>query len=203
MKKTLSLVLTVILMLSMHAMSLAEEYQTPTIDYDVWQEYTAEQQLAENVSEKTVVYQFAGFGDHELGIYVLVNLYDDGFATAVELTAANGDYMGGFGYIYYGYWANLEDEIYIGFTNYAMYSANADAEKTDDENADAEEASSSKTRTVDYSYDLVREDGLFTFGFNACLGFNDGGQFVRNVDMLGDGVPAYGTIQDFIEASAK
>lgn len=157
------------------------EYKTPTVDYETWQEYTPEQFAAEEVSEKAVAYQFTGVGAEaniNRNVSVKMDLYEDGFARLTQSVEGNG-----VNFYYYGYWTNLDDEeIYVAFTCYSYEGATVEGAVTHGE-----------TRTVDYSYDLVEEEGAFTFGLNICLGFADGGQYVRSIDISGDGAVAFET----------
>ena len=56
--------------------------------------------------------------------------------------------------------------------------------------------------TVGYAYDLIEEDGTFTFGLNFCLGFADGGQYVRSTTVSGDGAVAFETEEAWLEEAA-
>ena len=57
-------------------------------------------------------------------------------------------------------------------------------------------------RTVDYTYDLTEEDGTFTFGLNFCLGFADGGQYVRSTTATGGSTPAFETEEAWLSDAA-
>lgn len=156
------------------------EYKTPTRNFAEWQEYTKEQYVAEDVSSKTVVYQFSA-EDVALreGRYydILINLYADGFAKISQYCCADGYVIE-----YYGYWTNMDDSIYFGVschTNTRMPN---------------------KTYGISYSYNLTWQDGAFAdFGLSLALGFAEGGQFVRSYTMSGDGTVVYEAEEKFEE----
>ena len=155
-------------------------YLTPTRDYTEWQEYTSEELVAEDISEKEIAYQFSA-EDIELSereYDVLVNLYADGYAQIRQYYLTGGYYV-----VYYGYWANMNDEyLYFGISchtnSYSTYEG--------------------VIYGISYSYTLtIGDDGFETFGLNLALGFAEGGQFVRSYDMSGDGTVVYATVGEF------
>jgi|GEM_PF-1266941 len=170
--------LVTVLTLTCTCLTALAEYKTPTVDYEVWQEYAPEQYAQEDVSTKTVAYQFAGVSDEtsKQNVSVKIDLYEDGFARMAQSIDADG-----VRFYYYGYWTNMDDEeIFLAFTCYSYEGATVEGTVTHGD-----------VRTVDYTYDLVEEDGAFTFGLNFCLGFADGGQYVRSTTVTDDGAVAF------------
>ena len=55
MKNLFRTLIALIAILSLACTALAE-YKTPTTDYEVWQEYTPEQSMQEDVSGKAIAY---------------------------------------------------------------------------------------------------------------------------------------------------
>lgn len=158
-------------------------YKTPTQDADYWRERSADELAAEDVSEKAIAYQFAGHEDSNQEVDLLINLYEDGFARIFQVSNGNLNYY------YNGYWRNKDDEsIYFGVTNYAYQG----------EDNPSHNLKHGDVATVDYSYDLVEENGMFSFGCNFCLGFADGGQFVRSTVVEGDGTVKFTTEDAFL-----
>mgnify|MGYP000845880433 CR=1 FL=1 len=51
-------------------------------------------------------------------------------------------------------------------------------------------------------HDLTEEDGAFTFGLNFCLGFADGGQYVRSTTATGGSTPAFETEEAWLADAA-
>lgn len=95
-------------------------------------------------------------------------------------------------YYYYGYWTNMDDEeIFLAFTSYSYEGATIENMVTHGD-----------IRTVDYTYDLTEEDGAFTFGLNFCLGFADGGQYVRSTTATGGSTPAFETEEAWLADAA-
>lgn len=158
-------------------------YKTPTQDAAYWRERSAAELAAEDVSGKAIAYQFTGHADVNRVVDLLVNLYEDGFARIFQVS------NGTLNYCYNGYWRNKDDEsIYFGVTNYAYQG-----EDRPDYNLKHGDVA-----IVDYSYDLVKENGMFSFGCNFCLGFAEGGQFVRSAVIEGDGTVKFTTEDAFL-----
>lgn len=179
MKNLFRTLIALIAILSLACTALAE-YKTPTTDYEVWQEYTPEQYVQEDVSGKTVAYQFTGISDEtsKQNVSVKIDLYEDGFARMSQSIDGNG-----VRFYYYGYWTNMDnEEIFLAFTCYSYEGATVEGTVTHGD-----------VCTVDYSYDLVEEENAFTFGLNFCLGFADGGQYVRSMTVTDDGAVAFET----------
>lgn len=176
MKNLFRTLIALIAILSLACTALAE-YKTPTTDYEVWQEYTPEQSMQEDVSGKAIAYQFTAVSDPETSkknVSLKIDLYEDGFARMAQSTEGDG-----VTYYYYGYWTNMDDEeIFLAFTSYSYEGATIENMITHGD-----------IRTVDYTYDLTEEDGTFTFGLNFCLGFADGGQYVRSTTATGAAPP--------------
>ncbi len=154
------------------------KYKSPTKDVSYWQEYTKKQYYEEDFSSKKVAYQFS-LKDAELSSYkyhILINLYEDGeFVINQYRDDQKTQYFD-----YYGYWANMNDEsIYAGISYYSN-------------------SMSAYVYGIDYSYTLTITDGAFdTFGINLAMGFSEGGVYVRNVNVSGNGDIAYKTVTDF------
>ena len=155
-------------------------YLTPTRDYTEWQEYTSEELVAEDISEKEIAYQFSEEDVilSERNYDVLVNFFTDGFVQIRQYYLTGGYYT-----TYYGYWANMDDEyIYMGISCHTC-------------------SHSSYTGVVygiSYSYTLtIGDEGFETFGINLTLGFAEGGQYIRSYDMSGTGEVIYATVEDF------
>ncbi len=151
-------------------------YKTPTVAEDVWQGYTPEDYLAEDVSAKTIVYQLTGSATIEGGgeakqFDAILNLCEDGESVLSV-------YGRGHRYDYYGYWTNEEDD-HLWFC-VACYTI---------EGMDG-------VCTIDYSYDLTGHFDEITI--NIALGFADGGQFVRNMPIGGNGSVSYASAEDFL-----
>ena len=182
--------LVTVLALSCASLTALAEYKTPTTDYEVWQEYTAEQYVQEDVSEKTVAYQFTGVSDEtsKQNVSVKIDLYEDGFARMSQSIDGNG-----VRFYYYGYWTNMDnEEIFLAFTCYSYEGETVEGTVTHGD-----------VCTVDYTYDLVEEENAFTFGLNFCLGFADGGQYVRSMTVTADGKVAFETEEAWLaDASA-
>lgn len=161
----------------------ASQYKTPTEDPSHWQSYTPEQYAQEDVSGKNAAYQFtASIVDNGRETNLLINLYEDGFVRIFQYSGAQLTYE------YNGYWRNRDDEgLYFGVSNYVYQG----------ESNPSYGVEPGDIATVDYSYDLTAQDGMFSFGCNFCLGFADGGQFVRSMMVEGDGAPAYAAAEDY------
>lgn len=154
--------------------------KAPTKDVSVWQDYTAEQYVAEDVSGKALSYQFTGSVAVE-GMdgtnYLCINLYEDGLVNVLQ---ANGNV-----FKYFGYWTNMDDSVYFCVAHYKVYG-------------------DAKTYTIDYSYNLTLSDNAFgAFEFNMTLGLQDGGQYIRICPVSGDGGTAYATEETFINYAAQ
>lgn len=172
--------LVTVLTLSCACLTALAEYKTPTVEYDVWQEHSPEQYVQEDVSEKVIAYQFTGVSDEtsKKNVSVKIDLYEDGFARMAQTVEGNGVQ-----FYYYGYWANMDDEaIFLAFTCYSYEADTIEGVVTHGD-----------FRTLDYSYDLVEEENAFTFGLNFCLGFADGGQYVRSMIANGGSEVAFET----------
>ena len=151
-------------------------YKSPTLAEDIWQAYTPEDYLAEDVSAKTIVYQLSGegkvgAGDEDVPFNAILNLYEDGESVLSV-------YGMGRASNYYGYWTNEGDEyLWFCVTCYTMESAPG-------------------VCTIDYSYELTGHFDETTV--NIALGFADGGQFVRNIPISGDGSVEYASAEEFL-----
>lgn len=155
-------------------------YKTPTKAATYWQEKTVEEFTTENVSGKNVGYQFVGSADVNRKISIMINLYDDGYVRALQCLDD-----GSKNYYYGGYWTNIEDDhIFVGISAYWFAENIAEGYST--------------YCTLDYSYELSVDDGLFDFSFNACLGYANGGQYVRSVSFKGNGYETYSTEAAFV-----
>lgn len=189
MKNLFRTLIALIAILSLACTALAE-YKSPTTDYEVWQEYTPEQSMQEDVSGKAIAYQFTAVSDPETSkknVSLKIDLYEDGFARMAQSTEGDG-----VTYYYYGYWTNMDDEeIFLAFTSYSYEGATIENMITHGD-----------IRTVDYTYDLTEEDGAFTFGLNFCLGFADGGQYVRSTTATGGSTPAFETEEAWLADAA-
>ena len=160
-------------------------YKTPTQDASHWQGLSAEELAVEDVSGKAIAYQFTGHEESNRVVDLLINLYEDGF---VRISQVSGGVLT---YDYNGYWRNKDDEsIYFGVSSY-VYKG---------EDNPSYNVSYGDTATVDYSYDLTEQNGIFSFGCNFCLGFQDGGQFVRSTIIEGNGSVTYATVDEFLTA---
>ncbi|MDE6589311.1 MAG: hypothetical protein K2K53_02960, partial [Oscillospiraceae bacterium] len=154
----------------------AANYKSPSQEESVWQDYTPEDYLAEDVSAKTVVYQLTGegkvgAGDQDVPFQAILNLYEDGESV---LSVYGMDRASN----YYGYWTNENDEyLWFCVTCYTMEGA-------------------AGVSTIDYSYDLTGHFDETTI--NIALGFADGGQFVRNIPISGDGSVQYASAEEFL-----
>lgn len=161
------------------------KYKTPTQESAHWQGLSAAELADEDISGKAVAYQFAGHMDGDRAVDLLINLYEDGFVRIFQVSNS------ALTYDYNGYWRNKDDEsLYFGVSNYAYRG----------EDNPAYNVAYGDTATVDYSYDLSEQDGVFSFGCNFCLGFADGGQFVRSTMVEGDGSVQYATVDEFLSA---
>ncbi len=181
--------LVIVLALSFTCLAALADYKTPTTDYEIWQEYTAEQYVQEDVSAKTVAYQFTGISDEtsKQNVSVKIDLYEDGFARMAQSIDGNG-----IRFYYYGYWTNMDnEEIFLAFTCYSYEGETVEGTVTHGD-----------VRTVDYTYDLTEEENAFTFGLNFCLGFADGGQYVRSMTVTGDGAAAFETEEAWLADAA-
>lgn len=159
------------------------KYKTPTQEAAHWQGLSAAELAAEDVSGKAIAYQFTGHMDGDRTVDLLINLYEDGFARISQVS------NGALTYDYNGYWRNKDDEgLYFGVSNYAYLG----------EDNPGYNVAHGDTATVDYSYDLVEQDGMFSFGCNFCLGFAEGGQFVRSTMVEGTGAVQYTTVEEFL-----
>lgn len=159
------------------------KYKTPTQDAAHWQGLSTEELAAEDVSDKAIAYQFTGHMDGDRAVDLLINLYEDGFARIFQVS------NGALTYDYNGYWRNKDDEgLYFGVSNYAYLG----------EDNPGYGVAHGDTASVDYSYDLAEQDGVFSFGCNFCLGFADGGQFVRSTMVEGTGAVQYTTADEFL-----
>ena len=168
----------------------AAKYKVPTKDVGVWQEMSLEAMQQENVDSKPVAYQFVGYHAQEgKNTSVLMNLYEDGSARIFQYTDGG---EGTLTYIYYGYWTSMDD-AYL-YTAYMGYSYEGpDRESMGIHHGDL--------CTLDYSYELSEQDGLYSFSINACLGFKDGGQYVRSAEVIGDGSVQHATIAAWTAAA--
>lgn len=146
--------------------------------------------MQEDVSGKAIAYQFTAVSDPETSkknVSLKIDLYEDGFARMAQSTEGDG-----VTYYYYGYWTNMDDEeIFLAFTSYSYEGATIENMITHGD-----------IRTVDYTYDLTEEDGAFTFGLNFCLGFADGGQYVRSTTATGGSTPAFETEEAWLSDAA-
>lgn len=182
--------LTLVLAIACICPAALAEYKNPTVDYETWQEYTPEQYVAEDLSEKAIAYQFTGVSNPETSkkdVSVKIDLYEDGF---VRMTQS--DEGKSVSFYYYGYWTNLDDEeIFLAFTCYSYQGPTVEGR-----------AENGAIAALDYTYDLTEEDGAFTFGLNFCLGFADGGQYVRSLDAAGSDEIAFETEEDWMADAA-
>ena len=155
------------------------KYKTPTKNTDYWQAYTKKNYYEEDFTTKTVAYQFV-MTNVELNegrpYNVLINLYEDGeFVINQYYTVKGVQYFD-----YYGYWTNMNDENLFAVTT--CYS----------------NVGSGIVNGIDYSYSLTKNgDGFDTFGINLALGFAEGGVYVRNRDVIGNGEVVYKTVADY------
>lgn len=165
------------------------KYAVPTTEASVWQGKSIEDLQDEDISGKTLVYQFSGYCTDGRNSAILMDLFDDGFARTYQYSEGG---EGAVAYIYYGYWTSVDDE-YI-FNAYSCYSY---------EGPSSEEAGvfTGDLATVDYSYQLENQDGQFAFGASICLGFANGGQYVRSVDVAGDGSVQYNDLASWTAAA--
>lgn len=162
-------------------------YKIPTSDVTVWQGYEPEQYEAEDVSTKEIAYQFVTYYSNEKNISIMVNLYEDGFARMTQYSEGR---QGVIDFYYYGYWTSMDDDyIYLNFSCYSW------AGEDDPDNGMA----NGDICTVDYAYELRETDGVFAFSLNACLGFADGGVYVRSADVTSDGSVQYQTEEEFVK----
>ena len=151
-------------------------YKSPTLAEDVWQNYTPEDYLAEDVSTKKIMYQVLGegtvsSGGEDLPYCAILNLYEDG--ESVLSVYGRGRRAN-----YYGYWTNEGDEyLWFCVTCYTMEGVPG-------------------VCTIDYSYDLTGHFDEITL--NIALGFADGGQFIRNMPLGSDGSVNYASADDFL-----
>lgn len=168
-----------------------ESIKNPTQDVTHWQAYTKEQCATEDVSKKAIAYQFnSNYSKDNKNLSLLINLYEDGF---LRIFQCNED--GSIVYSYNGYWTNQQDQnLYFAVLNY-VYEGQ-DVPKYNIKHG--------AIATVDYAYTLEKIDEAFSFTYNLCLGFKDGGQYVRSTEISGaTGEVEYNTIQDFSDATAK
>lgn len=158
----------------------SSKYKKPTKELSYWQDMSSDKLVNEDRDAKTVAYQFvvdgAEVGEQKRVYDIIMNLYDDGFASLVQYKTD-----GGYVTDYYGYWANMNDEnIYLGFACHTNTTQPG------------------TVCGVSYSYNLSETDGMFdTFGLNLALGFGEGGVFVRNYDVSGDGKVTYATLAEY------
>lgn len=158
------------------------KYKTPTKSVEYWQDKTPEEQVKEKRNDKVVAYQFYLEnvninGENTPKYYsVVMNLYEDGFASIAQYNT-DSKYVTD----YYGYWTSINDEhLYVGFTNHTNSTQPG------------------VIYGISYSFELVEADGAFeTFGINLALGFGEGGVYVRNYDVSGDGKVTFATLTDF------
>lgn len=153
-----------------------ENYKTPTVAENVWQGYTPEDYLAEDVSGKKIVYQLTGEATIEGGgeakaFSAILNLCEDGESV---LSVYGREHR----YDYYGYWTNEgDDHLWFCVACYTIEGMDG-------------------VCTIDYSYDLT---GHFDdISINVALGFANGGQFVRTMPIGGDGSVQYASAEDFL-----
>lgn len=150
-------------------------YKKPTIDETTWQGYSAADYVGEDVSAKPIAYQLTGHTEIDAGGPVpfdaLLNLYEDGQSLLTVFGKGNA-------YTYYGYWSNVEDEnLWFCVAYYAI-------------------AGQPNTCTIDYSYDLTGHFDEITI--NIALGFADGGQFVREMPVGGDGSVQHTSVETWL-----
>ncbi len=151
-------------------------YKTPTKEASYWQDYTHKQFYTEDFMKKTPAYQFVKT-DCELregmNYDIILNLFDDGeFVISQYSSSVIMDY--------YGYWANVGNS-YI-FAGINCYRASV----------------SGSVCNINYTYNLTFNGSAFdTFGLNLALGFAEGGVYVRNTDISGDGSVIYKNVEDF------
>ena len=152
----------------------------PTTSEEVWMAYSAGQYVAEDVSAKAIAYQFAADGlelSPGRNYGVLITLYEDGFVVLSQAHIESSSVLR-----YYGYWINNDDESLWFCVMYHAYDA-------------------SDIKTIDYSYTLETDaegDSFVPFDINLALGFADGGQFVRQASIGGDGAQMYASERDYL-----
>ena len=151
-------------------------YKSPTQPETVWQAYTPEQYVAEDISGKAIAYQLTGEGivsaDADYTFHAMLNLYEDGLSIlSVYGRERRSDY--------YGYWTNEDDDhLWFNVTCYTMSGV-------------------AGVCTIDYSYDLTNHFDEITI--NVALGFADGGQFVRDMPLGGgDGTVQYASADEYL-----
>ncbi len=169
--------------------------EAPSKDAAYWQAYTVEQSASEDVSDKTIQYQFYAEKICEpaygMGVVSIINLYSDGYCRMTQYSTRGGTI-----FYYNGYWTLMDEEtLYFGFSNYAM---KAD-ESIKDAAAENNYTIGEDVCTVDYSYNVMPSGGQADFTINVCLGFANGGQFVRSVDVKSDGMVVYETEEEFVK----
>ncbi len=155
-------------------------FKTPSVDYLVWQDKSYTEYCAEDVSNKEVWYQFIKMNAELSGrLYdVMINLYDDGLVTIRQYYHPDGTEP--YWTTYWGYWANLTENLYFGTVCHAMNT------------------SGSVVYGISYSYNLTVSDGTFTpFAVSLAMGFAEGGQYVRSVEFSGTGSVEYPTYKSF------
>lgn len=150
-------------------------YLSPTTPEEVWQNYSKEDYVAEDVSSKPIAYQLIGYAEVDAGgptpFDAILNLYGDGEAVLSV-------YGMGRATEYYGYWTNEKDEhLWFCVTCYTMEGA-------------------SGVCTIDYAYELTEHFNEVTV--NIALGFADGGQYVREMPIGGDGSVTYTSTEEFL-----
>lgn len=158
------------------------DYKTPSVSEEVWADYTAEQYVSEDVTAKSIAYQFTADG-LELSdgrfYYVILNLYTDGFVVLTQAYPADGRVLR-----YYGYWTNEDDAgIWFCVTQHAFIS------------------DLTNVKTIDYSYtiELNGEKTAFnSFDVSLALGFADGGQYIRTAAMDGSGDVIYTSESEYL-----
>ena len=154
----------------------AGTYKTPTIDEATWQGYSADDYTGKDVSSASIAYQLIGHADITAGgdpqpFDALLNLYEDGLSILTVYGRGNA-------YTYYGYWTNVDDEnLWFCVAHYAI-------------------AGQPGTCTIDYSYDLTGHFDEITL--NVALGFADGGQFIREMPISGDGSIQHTSIETWL-----
>ena len=158
--------------------NITNNFLSPSKDVNYWQEYDHKKFYEEDFSSKKPLYQFTLI-DSELSegrkYDVLINLFEDGEFVISQYGLTNKVVMD-----YYGYWANIDNEyIYAGISCYSS-------------------STSGEVYNISYSYNLTKTGNKFdTFGINLSLGFAEGGVYVRNKDITGDGNVKYNTLKDF------
>lgn len=177
----------------------APAYLTPTNDAEHWFDYTVEDFITEDVSDKKIAYQFNGTVLNKFnvnlqyvpGAFISINLYEDGFVKAVEYSrsSASGTYE------YYGYWLNNDGESISIMRPYMRYVADESGTAVDGE-------------TIEVAYnttDIVKNaEGKFEITTSVSMAIVEGSaQFVRTLTLTQTGEIVFDTEEEFLEQAAK